>query len=77
MSKEAHIQAFVYYDHGNNGVRNQEVIIQQEESGETTWQLQSPFPEHFLDGQSCITDIQIPDMRTKEELQESPLLNRN
>jgi hypothetical protein len=77
MNKEAHIQAMVYYDHGNNGVRNQEVTIQQEENGETTWQLQSPFPEHFLEGQSCITDIQIPDMRTAEEIAQSPFLNSN
>lgn len=76
MNKEAHIQAFVYYDHGSNGVRNQEVSIQ-EENGETTWQLQSPFPEHFLDGKSCITDIQIPDMRTAEEIAQSPFLNQN
>ncbi len=77
MSKEAHIQAMVYYDHGNNGVRNQEVTIQQEENGETTWQLQNPFPEHFLEGQSCITDIQIPDMRTREEIAQSPFINHN
>lgn len=81
MTKEAHIEAMVFYDHGNNGAEKREIQIFQEESGETTWRMEGtekqPFPAHFEAGLSCITDILIPDMRTPEELQQSPVINKN
>lgn len=78
--KESRIEAMVFYDHGGNGVQNREITIQQDETGETNWSMDAtkkPFPEHFEAGLSCITGILIVDMRTPQEIAQSPIINSN